>query len=291
MNITEYLRQVYEDFDSYITGGEMLCELKEVSFDQNSLPDYGNIHIQQYYLLRYAYGYAFEYFTMYEDLFQKYISCRKISVLSIGCGSGLDAMGLYENAPDTDRILYTGVDLVNWNYKIFKKGTRYIQKEINAWLREQEEIAYDIVFFPKSISEFDNVQLREIAQLISEKNSKKDLYIMISLRATEYTLDKDLTKSGVLVNTFQENGYMFKNGNKAREYTRFTKPDTAIVTLNGRNEYPKEALELCKTLNEYCVTYEMDGANCLECETQRLKRQPILKVGAIKYQIIHLERV
>lgn len=34
-----------------------LCHLKDVHFDAGKVPDYSDIHVQQLYLLRYAYGF------------------------------------------------------------------------------------------------------------------------------------------------------------------------------------------------------------------------------------------
>ena len=52
IGITEYLEQIYEDFRDEIDKRELLCNLKKLTFEAGSLPDYNNIQIQRLYLLR-----------------------------------------------------------------------------------------------------------------------------------------------------------------------------------------------------------------------------------------------
>ena len=94
ISINNYLDNVFEDFQSWVDTGQNLCFLRDVNFSADNIPNYDDIHIQQYYLLRYAYGYAYEYKLMYQWLFQqseKFIPFgNKVRVCSIGCGSRPD---------------------------------------------------------------------------------------------------------------------------------------------------------------------------------------------------------
>ena len=58
ITINKYLDDILFDFKEYVTSGVRLCDLKEVHFDAGNLPDYSDIHVQQLYLLRYAYDLA-----------------------------------------------------------------------------------------------------------------------------------------------------------------------------------------------------------------------------------------
>jgi len=54
--INDYL----DDIEDYVHSGIRLCDLKSVHFDAGKIPDYSNIHVQQLYLLRYAYAYSIQ---------------------------------------------------------------------------------------------------------------------------------------------------------------------------------------------------------------------------------------
>ena len=68
IEITKYLQTVYEDLQRYVDNDVCLCKFKELNFEAGALPDYEDINIQQLYLLRYAFAYAFEYSRMYLDV-------------------------------------------------------------------------------------------------------------------------------------------------------------------------------------------------------------------------------
>lgn len=93
--INDYVTGILYQFREYLDEGHTLCDLKSVNFSQDNIPDYHDVHLQQYYLLRYAY--AFEYKKMYEALLRRMQSDSQygfswrnvIRVHSIGCGSSI----------------------------------------------------------------------------------------------------------------------------------------------------------------------------------------------------------
>ena len=87
LSINDYLDNILIDFESYARSGVKLCDLKSVHYDAGRIPDYSSLHIQQLYLLRYAYAYSFEYKRMYEALLHRADFGSSIAVTSIGCGS------------------------------------------------------------------------------------------------------------------------------------------------------------------------------------------------------------
>lgn len=56
LSINDYLDNILIDFESYARSGVKLCDLKSVHYDAGRIPDYSSLHIQQLYLLRYAYA-------------------------------------------------------------------------------------------------------------------------------------------------------------------------------------------------------------------------------------------
>ena len=85
IDITQYLQGIYEDLQSYVDNDVCLCKFKELNFEAGALPDYTDINIQQLYLLRYAFAYAFEYSRMYLDVLSQMDDANHISVTSVGC--------------------------------------------------------------------------------------------------------------------------------------------------------------------------------------------------------------
>lgn len=108
--INDYLDDILEEFEDYVHSGIRLCDLKSVHFDAGKIPDYSNIHVQQLYLLRYAYAYSFEYKCMYRTLLDRTNFRKNISVTSIGCGSMLDYWALANVVPRSCDIRYRGIE-------------------------------------------------------------------------------------------------------------------------------------------------------------------------------------
>ena len=61
ITIKNYISMIYDDFREYIDQNVNLCMLKTLNYQAGQKPDYSDIHIQQLYLLRYVFSYAFEY--------------------------------------------------------------------------------------------------------------------------------------------------------------------------------------------------------------------------------------
>ena len=152
ITINKYLDDILFDFKEYVTSGVRLCDLKEVHFDAGNLPDYSDIHVQQLYLLRYAYAYSFEYKRMYASLIRRMNPGMEIAVTSIGCGSMIDYWALTRVVPNRCTIRYRGIDTIDWSYRMeqrpqddvlfrnadavelvskAKYGTRYVQDQLS----------------------------------------------------------------------------------------------------------------------------------------------------------------
>ena len=83
--LEEHMIKVFNDFKN-----EEWCELQNNGLDTNH---YSNISKQQYYLLKYFPAYFTEYYHAYSKLF-KDLNKDVISIISIGCGAGLDYYAL-----------------------------------------------------------------------------------------------------------------------------------------------------------------------------------------------------
>lgn len=96
--------------------------LKTLNYQAGQKPDDSDIHIQQLYLLRYVFSYAFEYKSMFDTLFVREKFKDSIEVASIGCGNMIDYWGLVEALGEIGNrkccIKYRGIDTIDWNCKI-----------------------------------------------------------------------------------------------------------------------------------------------------------------------------
>ena len=296
ISITEYLQQIFDDFKGEIEySGDTLCGLKRLSFEAGGLPNYNDIQIQRLYLLRYVFAYAFEYTKMYEEVLQDMDNPTAISVASIGCGNGIDYWALVQALKNywnqECNIRYVGIDEIDWNYRIEKRlqdEMIYLVGNAKQYFEKAEQLISDVYFFPKSISEFTEDEMKAIVDAFRNKTIKKDtIYLCISIRKNEYSQEIDINRTQQIYNALLQNGFV-ANCN----YTQYTyyPNNTAICLLDYSYVYPNEALEYLKHLNEKCENYIETRKNCYrECEY--LNRQPVLTSGMICYQVIKFERL
>ena len=170
IDITQYLQGIYEDLQSYIDNDVRLCKFKELNFEAGALPDYTDINIQQLYLLRYAFAYAFEYSRMYLDVLSQMDDTNHISVTSVGCGSMIDYWSLIHALEMKSKmdcsIRYVGIDIIDWNYKIPQRQNdevHYLIGNAADIFTNNSQFISDVYFFPNSISEFSDSELNAMA--------------------------------------------------------------------------------------------------------------------------------
>jgi hypothetical protein len=296
VDITQYLEEIFGDFCCYANGENYLCELKKLNFQAGSIPDYSNKKIQQLYLLRYAFAYAFEYKSMYEDMFPKIKNLDNLKVTSIGCGAMIDYWSLVklllEKKMEDKQIAYIGVDEINWNYKIRKRSSDFgylKNKNIVDYLNEIELFDSDIYFFPKSISEFDDNEMKLICKNFKEKEIIKNTILLgVSLRCDSGSRDRDMEKVKLLIEAISKNGFITKDS--CEEYIYY-EGNAGIAAYDRQFVYPPEAINYLKELNIRCKEFIENGTNCENDCLESLNRWPILKTNTICYQIIELERV
>lgn len=208
IGIKEYLQFVADDFCAYLDEMPKLCDLKEVNFDQGLLPNYSDIHVQQLYLLRYAYSYAFEYYIIYRRILL--MSSRfknSIKISSVGCGNGMDywalAYALEEMGRGECSIDYRGNDKIKWNYRIEARANdrvNFIDKDIRKCMDSVGNFDSDVYIFPKSICEFDNKSIKAILKAFQNKKiENQEFYLVVSMRANEDNLRSDMIRADDII--------------------------------------------------------------------------------------------
>ena len=299
INITQYLQVIYEDLQGYVDNAVCLCKLKELNFEAGALPDYEDKNIQQLYLLRYAFAYAFEYSRMYQNVLSQMdqvYNINNISVTSVGCGSMIDYWSLVHALEMMCKIdcsiRYVGIDIIDWNYKIPKRQNDEVHFLIgNAadLFTNNSQFISDVYFFPKSISEFSDCELNAIANSFSSKEIQKNrFFVCISLREDQGSMDRDMKKTKYIIEAIGKNGF-----NTEWPYIKYTYFDCnkGIASLDDGFLYPPLALEFVKNMYMKCANYKTKKENCQSDCQKYLGRWPVLRVNHIRYQVIMFERV
>ncbi|GAA6406705.1 hypothetical protein K040078D81_08220 [Blautia hominis] len=296
ISIKDYLIKVYEDFSQYVDEENELCILKTLNYQKGMTPDYNDIHIQQLYLLRYAFSYAFEYKSMFGTLFAREKYVDSINVASIGCGSMIDywaLVGALEEFGVKDcKIIYRGVDCIDWNYKIEQRiqdKIKFKETNVTSIFAGEGELISDVYIFPKSISEFSDEEFKIVCTGFETKKMVKDnVHVLISIRSDEGSMDRDMDRSGKIISAMSKNGFYTKD--KPTKYIQFVDEGKGIKGLDYKFEYPDRAIELIKTLNEQCRKFVENSENCVEECKKYLNRWPVLRAKNIKYQILTFHR-
>jgi hypothetical protein len=296
ITINEYLDDVLSDFKEYLASGVKLCELKNVHFDGGRVPDYSDIHIQQYYLLRFAYAYAFEYKCMYEYLFESQPLCNTIKTISIGCGTGIDYWSMVAALKDADlrhrNIEYTGIDLIDWDYKFpHRKRDKmdiYQGDAIDVFLK-LNSLVWDIYFFPKSISEFSFDEIDLMCEAFQTKLIKQDkIYILVSIRSNDFNMQDDISKVAKFIKALKKANFHLVKGSDA--CLKITQEDKKIRELDDDFEHPFDVYNTLASLNEDCNQFQEKGHNCKDDCERRLTWKPILSCRQVIFQALTFER-
>lgn len=292
--IDKYIQQRADDFQVYLNQGHKLCHLEGVNFDAGHVPDYRQHSVQLYYLLRYAYAYCFEYKHMYEFVFGAPNLPECIRILSIGCGTGLDYLGAVLALKQLDKkdheIQYTGVDLVEWFDKVEPRkmdNVDYYTENANNFLRNSTDFSYDIITFPKSISELDSETFNLIISCL-RKFSVNSIVFATTKRTNSTSEQIDKEKFEYLLSVAEKSGY----GLKYWEGPNFTN-EQANMKISKMDDYfknPDEAIDIVQSLSYSCHIYQKPecpwGSSC-----SKLNRWPILKCNQANYSIAQLKRI
>jgi hypothetical protein len=290
--IEKELRRVHHDLKKSIAKLGKLCDCKTLRFDGGNTPDYSQPVIQQLYLLRYLYAYVIEYYFIYRKILSERLLMPPLNVISLGCGSMLDAYGLYFAAkqagldPAMD-IRYTGVDIFEWQYQqaLFPE-CYFLQEDLQAMSKFDKD-TYNIVLFPKSIGEFSAATLKAIHKAVKRTKFKAKNLCIVSSARTE-RLPQDSARLVALVNLFcKDHGYTCQDDPST--YWRF--PDKkGLAAYCPGVVYPNDLLVWLTKLLEQCESYSHAGKTCESDCAYQLNKWPMLSSKYINYQICTLNR-
>lgn len=287
-SIYKYILRVYDDFEQYLNSADKLCDLRNITFEGNTLPDYTNIHIQQLYILRYAYAYAYEYKIMYNELFRQFDIGSQITVTSIGCGNMIDYWSLNEALYEAGRsdciITYRGLDIIDWRYKVDKRDNDKVYPIIGDAIQYFQTVNLldsDIYIFPKSISEFSDYDFNKLCDCFKTKPILKDKFsLLISIRPVEVWNGKDSDRVYQLKNAICSNGFDTED---PWIYYRSPNPDLNINECAKQFDYPTQLIvDRLNNLTNFCKT-EKGNWDC-DQKCDKIDRSPMLTVKYVQYQ-------
>lgn len=181
------LKDLYKDFERCREryereepNGVEYCRYLAINFSSTDGvqcdADYREEMTQLIYLLRYMFSYGFEYYLMYRDLIGLIQPDDGLSVISIGCGNGIDYWSLRRALGSRGRgnlpVSYTGFDVIDWSDRAFRLAASdrecipsceehspnrgYIWQDAGPFLRgraREGRFEADVICFPKSILE------------------------------------------------------------------------------------------------------------------------------------------
>jgi hypothetical protein len=295
VSINAYLDRILVDFKKYVNSDVELCNLKSVHFDGGKLPDYSDIHAQQYYLLRYAYAYGFEYKQMYKGLRNRIKDVEHLRVTSIGCGSMIDYWALTRVFPRKCSIRYTGIDTIDWSYRIEPRPqdeVNFCNSDVVSLFENAETLTSDVYIFPKSISEFSKSDIQRLGNCLSKKlPTNQTVFFLFSLRTDEWHTGSDKAKTKILFDCMVNAGY--ETNDKCDEVWVLPQElrDKKIREVDCDFSHPSEVYDFLKNgLHKCCSKYLENGVHCKsDCKT-RLSWAPILSCKQVQWQIFEFRR-
>lgn len=292
VTINAYLDRILEDFEEYLKANVCLCKLKEVHFDAGRVPDYSDIHIQQLYLLRYAYAYAFEYKTIYQKIVKQLNPNSSLNVMSIGCGNMIDYWALAQNMSEDTVINYQGYDCIDWSYKVQKREqdhVRLILGDAMDAIDEMEKFTSDVIILPKSISEFSSSAIDRLCVNLRRKPIEPQVfYLVVSLRSDAHSRTLDMGKTQKIYDAILDAGYSSNQKKDCYFYLKYN--DKKIRELDSCFQHPAAVVDLLPVLYTKCIKYKKNGKNCYDSCVQRLNRWPMLRCKDLQWQFFKFER-
>lgn len=154
---------------------------------------------QQYYLCRYGTAYAFEYALMYDIVF-RCAKTKSFDILSLGCGSGIDALAAeYSRAGKDLTLSYHGVDRVKWDVSFLDDSNDFTPQDIVGYFASPENriIRSDVIFFPKILNELPPKTLKELLAAVREcslDTDKEEYFFCVSHASSKADNDSKLAK-------------------------------------------------------------------------------------------------
>lgn len=243
-------------------GGQEFADLYSVSY------------VQDLYLLRYMYAYAYEYREMFSRLLSEHDLPKVVNVLSIGCGNGIDYWALREalsiNEIGEKYVKYTGIDEINWGEQWNKRNgsypmsprdyeyAKYIVEGAVQYIENVGTLPYNVIVFPKCIGEFSEDEFTNICEALRTKEYKfkieereyntKKVHFLISLRKVNGISLTDRNRCMQLKEAMENNHFELSDPMTAENF--YMEDDLPIKERDRGFYYPPDVAESMERMSE-----------------------------------------
>lgn len=271
-NVPETIQELYQGVES---STQDWCENLGFNFSGSGF-NYNNSIGQKFYLLKYFPAYLCDYYKQYLMAIGR-CPAGDINVLSVGCGAGIDFLGLklaLQNEHYVEKYklaLYIGVDPVDWDDR--PSDIKFVNNCISS-LTESEISYADIIIFPKSIMDIPDEIIIDFANKLA--SSPKKQFVFISSYITADAANPDRIHGG---NKFK----IIHDILTAKGWTTADVPSRYYYPKNNEdyysNEfpeifiYPKNVLNTLFNLKSVCRP-KNDKRECESCDPKSI---PMMK--------------
>lgn len=274
--LTIFLKKYFKDFIQHIQEASQkdICQLQQ-SFSKNWGPVYSNKLHRSFYFIKYAVPYCIEYREIYLNILDSrdFSNSTSISVLSIGCGAMLDFVGFIYALRKIDKHIswsYHGIDIIDWECKDISKlsneNIKFTCKSIGDISLEDFNNHYDIIIFPKSISDIPSKELNTFISSIPQRILPDTIILVLSKRGRSTTdneyMDKicESIKSEYLYDTLEKASIL---GEGCIEVGKIKKAFTDFLPLKFSKKIEKIQSEIYLYLKDI-TNREQCGIECKE---------------------------
>lgn len=287
--ITDFLNDQYNSFSQRNISQDELCTLRSFAFSGES-PDYTDSLHREFYFLKYASAYITEYFLAYERIFSSdHLSAGdSVCTLSLGCGAMLDLVGFEYARQQSEnfcgsRPIYYGVDIIVWDCS----ETKIIDDFYESYdgienFDSNNSIKYDIICFPKSISDIGEARILDFAESLTSCDVSDRICIIVSKRGN--SID-DANNAENFVEILCKNiGFSFK-----KEIFNVDEDEYFENILENSFLFNNQIGWNIRSLGQRCAFCDCEENLQSECE-QIIGKWPMRKAFNVHPEIYYLEK-
>lgn len=286
--LKSFLEKNFKKFKELVedTPQEKLCALQQAFNLKSWSPNYDDELHRLYYFLRYTVPYCVEYREIYRKILASNMlnKASSISVLSIGCGSMLDLVGLKYAMEEIEHplpLFYHGIDPVDWNCTEIKNipniSIEFTENNLGQSSPSKRIYPYNIIIFPRSISDIPSHERKIFFHKLQNKNISSTIALAISKRGA--SIDDTLKIKAVrdIIQTrhnYMQNGHILILGENNLD-------QHFIDFLDKKSKYDIES-----TLEDIMIYIKniADNEQCTECLKKCSFTRPSMKNIAYDYE-------
>jgi hypothetical protein len=277
-----FIDVVFEDFKA-----NSWCEINEFELSVDSYMVLAN---QQKYILKYYAAYFCEYYELYND-FLKRFGGKKVNIISIGCGPGIDCDALNRVIKDNSidiEVKYLGIDLVDWAYKPEYDGYSFEHKGIDQ-LTVSDVSNVDLIVFPKSLTEINSTSLERFATLIAGNCNSTKLFFL-NTYVTDAPYDSNRVDG---VNQFQMIcdiliKYGFTTNDKTNSWFYISDANSWLGYYYNFFKIPDNVRPFVEKLKSNCEKFDDDFDECRQCNIDFI---PVMRSNYLASNLIEFNRI